>query len=65
VSWKRLGGAAACLVAGALGAVLPGLAVAALVTAVLIAVIVAERVAALRRRARGEPSPLERLQAQE
>src|ERR671915_1315108 len=31
----------------------------------LIGVIVAERVAALRRRARGEPSPLERLQAQE
>ena len=65
VSWKRLAGAVACVAVGGLGAFLPGLAVAALVTAVLIGVIVAERVAALRRRARGEPSPLERLQAQE
>jgi low temperature requirement protein LtrA len=64
VSWKRLAGAAACIAVAALGPFLPGLAVAALVTAVLIAVIVAEHVAALRRRARGEPSPLERLHAQ-
>jgi len=62
VSWKRLAGAVACIAVAALGPVLPALAVAALLTAVLIAVIVAERVAALRRRARGEPSPLERLQ---
>src|SRR5918992_17354 len=64
VSWKRLGGALACLAAGALGAFLPGLAVASLVTVVLIAVIVSERVAALRRQARGEPSPLDRLQTE-
>jgi low temperature requirement protein LtrA len=64
VSWKRLAGAAGCVVVAALGAFLPGLAVATLVTAVLIAVIVAEHVAALRRRARGESSPLERLHAQ-
>ena len=64
VSWKRLGGALACLAVGALGTFLPALAVASLVAAVLIAVIVAERVAALRRRARGEPSPLERLQTE-
>jgi hypothetical protein len=64
VSWKRLGGALACLGAGALGSFLPGLAVASLVTVVLIAVIVWERVAARRRRARGEPSPLDRLQTE-
>jgi low temperature requirement protein LtrA len=62
VSWKRLGGALACLAVGALGPFLPALGVASLVIVVLIAVIVAEHVAALRRRARGEPSPLERLQ---
>jgi low temperature requirement protein LtrA len=65
VSWKRLGAAAGCVAAGGLGAFLPGLAVSALVTSALIGVILAERVAARRRAARGEPSPLERLQAQE
>jgi low temperature requirement protein LtrA len=65
VSWKRLAGVAGCLAVAALGPFVPALAVAALVTSVLIVVIVAERVAAVRRRARGEPSPLERLQAQE
>jgi low temperature requirement protein LtrA len=63
VSWKRLAGAVACVVAAGLGMFVPGLAVAALVTAVLVAVIVAEHVAAARRRTRGEPSPLEQLEA--
>jgi low temperature requirement protein LtrA len=62
LSWRRLGGAAGCVLAGATGAFLPALAVAALVVLVLVAVIAAERVAAARRRARGEPSPLERLE---
>jgi low temperature requirement protein LtrA len=63
VSWKRLGGALACVAVGALATVVPALAVAALLVAVLVAVIVAERVAAVRRARRGEPSPLERLEA--
>jgi low temperature requirement protein LtrA len=63
VSWKRLGGAAACLAAAAVGSFAPALAVAALVVAVLGVVIAAEHVAAARRAARGEPTPLERLDA--
>jgi len=63
ISWKRLGGALACAVAGVAGAALPALALAMLVTAILIAVIAAEQVAAGRRRARGEPSPLDALGA--
>lgn len=62
-SMRRLLGAAGCALAGASGAVLPGLAVAALVLAVLVAVIASETVAAARRTARGEPTPLERLEA--
>lgn len=61
VSWKRLGGAIACVAAGVIGAVAPAVVLEALVFAVLIAVIGAEYVAGARRRARGEPSPLERL----
>ena len=64
IAWKRLAGAAACVLIGsAVGAVAPALAVAAVLVAVLVAVIAAEHVAALRRDARGEPSPLERLEA--
>ena len=63
IAWKRLAGAAACLLVGVAGAALPALAVAGLLTAVLVGVIAAEHAAAARRRARGEPSPLERLQA--
>ncbi|MGH3032492.1 MAG: low temperature requirement protein A, partial [Gaiellaceae bacterium] len=63
VSWKRLGGALACVAVGGVGAFAPALVVAALVVAVLVAVIGAEHVAAARRSARGEPSPLERLEA--
>jgi low temperature requirement protein LtrA len=63
VSWKRLGGALACVAVGALATVVSALVVAVLLVAVLIAVIAAERLAAVRRARRGEPSPLERLEA--
>jgi low temperature requirement protein LtrA len=63
VSVKRLAGALACLAVAPVGLVAPALVVSALLLAVLVAVIAAERVAAARRSARGEPSPLERLQS--
>jgi low temperature requirement protein LtrA len=63
VSWKRLSGAIACVAVGGLGAAAPALVVATLVVAVLVAVIGAERIAAARRSARGDPSPLESLEA--
>ena len=63
VSWKRLGGALVCVLVGVVGVYVPALVVAALLIAVLVAVIVSEYVAAARRSARGEPSPLERLEA--
>jgi low temperature requirement protein LtrA len=63
LSVKRLAGALACAAVGGVGAFAPGLVVAALVVAVLVAVIGSEHVAAARSRARGEPSPLERLEA--
>jgi low temperature requirement protein LtrA len=62
LSWKRLAGALGCVTAGAVGAFAPALVVAGLVVAVLAAVIGSEQVAAARRSARGEPSPLERLE---
>jgi low temperature requirement protein LtrA len=65
VSRKRLGAAVACCAVGVLGLVLSALATAALVLAVLVALIVAEQVAGIRRRARGEASPLERLSRNE
>jgi low temperature requirement protein LtrA len=63
VSWKRLGGALACVAVGGVGAIAPALLVGALLVVVLVAVIGAEHLAAARRSARGEPSPLERLEA--
>jgi low temperature requirement protein LtrA len=63
LSWKRLGGALACLALGAIGTSVPALVLATLVLGVLVAVIAAERIAALRRAGRGEPAPLERLEA--
>jgi low temperature requirement protein LtrA len=64
-SWsrKRLTAAAGCMLIFATGGFAPGWLLEALTVAVLTAVIVAERRAALRRIARGEPSPLERLEA--
>src|SRR4051794_465975 len=61
LSRKRLGGAIACVLAGVLAAAIPALALAALIVAILVAVIAAELVTDARRRARGEPSPLEAL----
>ncbi|HSA55119.1 MAG TPA: low temperature requirement protein A [Gemmatimonadaceae bacterium] len=61
IAWRRLAGAVACLLVGAVGFALPALGVAALLVAVLAGVIGAEQLAAARRRARAEPSPLERL----
>ena len=60
---RRLGGAIACLAIGAIGTFAPALAVAALLLGVLIGVIVGDRMAALRRQRRGEPSPIERVAA--
>ena len=65
VSVKRLLGALACLAVAPVGLVAPALLVAALLLAVLVAVIAAERLAAARRAARGDPSPLDRLDATE
>jgi low temperature requirement protein LtrA len=63
VSRKRLAGAAGCVAVAAAGSFVSALTVLALVVAVLVAVIASERVAAHRRRARGELTPLERLEA--
>jgi low temperature requirement protein LtrA len=63
ISGKRLAGALACLAVGGLGGVAPALVIAALLVLVLVVVIGSEHLAAARRRARGEPSPLERLEA--
>jgi low temperature requirement protein LtrA len=63
VSWKRLFGALACVAIGFIGIFTPALVVAALLILVLVAVIVSEYVAAARRNARGDPSPLEQLEA--
>ena len=63
LSWKRLGGALACLALGAIGMSVPALVLASLVLGVLVAVIAAERIAALRRATRGEATPLERVEA--
>jgi low temperature requirement protein LtrA len=63
LSRKRLGAAAACVAAGLLGVLVPALVVAALLVVVLVTLIGAEHTANVRRRSRGEPSPLERLEA--
>jgi low temperature requirement protein LtrA len=60
---KRLVAAVACILVFPIGRVVPALVVAGLLLAILVCVIAAERVAAARRTARGEPSPLERLDA--
>ncbi len=63
VSGKRLSGAIACVIVGLLGTVAPALVVASMLVAVLSAVIASEYVANRRRRMRGEPSPIQRLEA--
>jgi low temperature requirement protein LtrA len=62
IAWKRLAAALACVAVGFLGGVAPALLVGALVVVVLVGLIGAEHLAAHRRRLRGEPSPLERLE---
>jgi low temperature requirement protein LtrA len=63
LSWKRSLGAAGCVAVGFVGAVVPALVVSTLLVGVLAAVIAAERIGVARRRAHGEPSPLDRLEA--
>jgi hypothetical protein len=63
LSRKRLAGALACLAAGGLGVIAPGLVLSALLVGVLVAVIGAERIAESRRRRRGELSPREQLES--
>lgn len=63
ISWRRLAGAIACVLVGFVGLRASALVVAALLVAVLAAVIVAEQIAGRRSARRGEPSPLERLEA--
>jgi drug/metabolite transporter (DMT)-like permease len=63
VSWRRLAGAVACAVVGVAAADADALVISVLVLAVLSAVLASDYVAAARRRRRGEPSPLERLEA--
>jgi low temperature requirement protein LtrA len=62
LSGRRLGGAVACVAVGATGAFAPGVVVAGLVLLVLVGVLASEHVAGARRRARGEPTPLEALE---
>jgi low temperature requirement protein LtrA len=64
IGGRRLTGALACLAVGSIGTFAPALVVGGLLFGVLVAVIVAEQVAAARRRHRGEPSPLERVGAE-
>jgi low temperature requirement protein LtrA len=61
ISRKRLAAALGCVAAAAVGLVAPAVAVLAAVVGVLVTVIAAEHVAAHRRRARGEPTPLDLL----
>ncbi|MCY7302379.1 MAG: low temperature requirement protein A [Thermoleophilia bacterium] len=63
VGWRRLVGAAACLIVGLVGRAASALVVAALLVGVLAAVIASEQIAGRRRANRGEPSTLERLEA--
>ena len=61
VSWKRISAAAGCVVAGFLGVAMNAIWVAALILAILVVLIASEHIAAARRHARGEASPIERL----
>ncbi len=63
ISTKRLAGAIGCVAVGFVGVFVPALLLSGLIFVVLAAVIFSEHVAAARRTARGEPTPLERLEA--
>jgi low temperature requirement protein LtrA len=64
-SWsgKRISAAIALVAAGLLGALMPALACASLILAILVALIAAELAAGRRRQQRGQPNPLEALEA--
>jgi low temperature requirement protein LtrA len=62
IARKRLAGALAVALGGLAGTAMPGLVLASWALAALVAVIVAEQIASNRRRARGEPSPLDLLE---
>ena len=64
LSVKRLATALVIVAIGALGAVLPALVTAGLIVLALVVLIAAEIEVARRRRARGEPSPIDRLREQ-
>ena len=59
---KRVAAGLGCIGAGMLGAVLPAVAVSGLIAAVLVTLVVAERVAGIRRERRGDPSPMDLLE---
>jgi low temperature requirement protein LtrA len=63
ISVRRLTAAVVCVAVGFLGPHVSALFLSTLLLGVLIAVIAAEQLAAARRNARGQPSPLEGLQA--
>lgn len=63
VSAKRVAGAVGCVAVALIAGVIPALLAEALVVIVLLAIIGAEELTASRRRARGEASPRERLEA--
>ena len=63
VSRKRLTAGVACAALGLLAPYVPALVVTALLVVVLVGLIATERLSERRRRARGEPSPLERLES--
>ena len=63
LSRKRLAAAVGCVAAGFVGTFAPALALAVVLIGILVAVIVAEQVSGHRRRVRGDPSPLEALEA--
>ena len=65
MSGKRVAGVVACVAVGFLGLVIPALAVATLLLVVLVAIIAAEHQSGRRRRERGEPSPMQKLEASE
>ena len=62
LAWKRLIGAGGCVAVGVVGALAPALVVEALLVMTLVTVIGWEELDTVRRRARGEPSPYERLE---
>jgi len=64
VNWHRAGAAIACIPIGLVGLAVPALVLATLLVAMFVTVIVSERIAYDRRVARGEPTPMERLDAE-